>query len=93
MKLLSNRILEAVRLIREKEFEAQTEQARRDTSKRFLCPDRGMAFDLIMEVFSILSRCGQQEQARLHHYHSELSQAAKIEYAKEMESKGLDWEH
>jgi hypothetical protein len=81
MKMIGNKLLDAVKLIREKELEAASEQQRRE-----------MAFGLVTEVFSILSRCGQQEQARHHQYRSELSKAAKIEYAKRMESKGLDWE-
>lgn len=82
LKMLGNKLLDAIKVIREKENDLQGEQLRRD-----------MMLDLAVEFFSLLSRTNQQEQAKLKQYKSgELSKAAKIELARRTESKGLDWD-
>jgi hypothetical protein len=82
MKKLGNKVLAAVKGIKEREREIQTAEHKRD-----------MSFTLVQEIFFMLSQYEQQNSARLNVLQNgELSKQAKVETAKRMESKGLDWD-
>jgi hypothetical protein len=83
IKMLGNRVLRAFKDFSSKEWEAKSEQFRQECMKGFL-----------LELFSLISSHRQQNEAKTRHLKGsgDLSKQAKIEFAKKMESRGLDWE-
>ena len=82
MKMLGNKVLGAFKDFSAKEWEVKSDQYRHECVK-----------ELIFMLFSLLSSGVQQNEAKLKQMKGggDLSKQAKIELAKEMESKGLEW--
>ena len=81
IKRLGNKVLDVVKEINSRENELLKQEYKRD-----------MVLSLLTEMFFVLGQYENQTDAKLHTLkNGELSKQAKIDLAKQMESKGIDW--
>lgn len=80
LKKVSNQILACVRVMLAAEAAQRTEQWKRQ-----------QVGDLITGIFYLLNTTARSQEARKQILRNELSKEARIELAKSMENKGIDW--